>query len=254
MSLRLIKAVLAVWEREMYEYLINLHINALRLAIEPLLFIFIFGMGLGRRVVIGDVDYLYFLAPGILFMVVVNNSYMTISMRLMIARDWDKTLITALSAPVKPFEIILGYVLAGITQALAACTIFLVLMIYFLGIPFGSVSRVLLLIIATAAFFSSLGVMIAVVLDNPHHLMVITSIVVLPMSFFCGIFIPVSDLPGWSQPIIEAIPLTVAVESARAFALGSGNPGIWQSLAYIMAFTIAVFIAALYLFKRKLII
>lgn len=66
------------------------------------LFAFILGIGLGKRVVIGDVNYLYFLAPGILFMVVVNNSYMTISMRLMIARDWDKTLITALSAPIRP--------------------------------------------------------------------------------------------------------------------------------------------------------
>ena len=90
-------------------------------------------MGLGKRVVIGDVNYLYFLAPGILFMVVVNNSYMTTSMRLMIARDWDKTLITALSAPIKPVEIVLGYMLAGVTQALAACAIFIVLMNYFLG-------------------------------------------------------------------------------------------------------------------------
>jgi hypothetical protein len=44
MIARMIKAVLVVWEREMYEYLSNLHINALRLAVEPLLFIFIFGM------------------------------------------------------------------------------------------------------------------------------------------------------------------------------------------------------------------
>jgi len=127
MFARVIKAIFAVWEREMYEYLSNLHVNAMRLAVEPLLFIFIFGMGLGKRVVIGDVNYLDFLAPGILFMVVVNNSYMTISMRLMIARDWDKTLITALSAPIKPFEIVFGYMFAGVTQALAACAIFIVL-------------------------------------------------------------------------------------------------------------------------------
>ena len=145
MSARVIKAVLAVWEREMYEYLSNLHLNALRLTVEPLLFIFILGIGLGKRVVIGDVNYLDFLAPGILFLVGVNNSYMTISMRLMIARDWDKTLITALTAPAKPVEIVLGYMLAGITQALAACAIFIVLMNCFLGISFGSISGIVLL-------------------------------------------------------------------------------------------------------------
>ncbi|MFZ2071019.1 MAG: ABC transporter permease [Halobacteriota archaeon] len=253
MIARVIKAMLAVWEREMYEYISNLHVNTLRLAVEPLLFIFIFGMGLGKRVVIGDVNYLYFLAPGILFMVAVNNSYMTISMRLMIARDWDKTLITALSAPIKPFEIVLGYVLAGVTQALAACALFIILMNYFLGVPFGSVSLIVLLIIVTAAFFSSLGVAISMVLDNPHHLMVVTSLVVMPMSFFCGIFIPVTDLPNWVQPVIEAIPLTVAVQAARAITLSTGNPYLWQNLAYIIAFTIAMFLIGLHLFKKKVI-
>ncbi len=252
MNTRMIKAVLAIWEREMYEYLSNMHINAMRLAVEPMLFIFIFGMGLGNRVAMGNISYIEFLAPGILFMVVTNNSYMTISMRLMIARDWDKTLINALTAPVKPFEIVLGYILAGVTQALAASAIFIFLMTYFLGISFGYIPLLVLFIIATAAFFSSLGVAIAMWLDNPHHLMVVTSLVVMPMSFFCGIFIPVSDLPKWVQPIIGAIPLTKAVQGARAIALGT-NLYLLQNLIYIIIFTIAVFLVGIYVFQKKVI-
>ncbi|MEA1906692.1 MAG: hypothetical protein U9N12_07035 [Euryarchaeota archaeon] len=66
MKTRTARVVLAVWAREMYDYLKNLHVYATRLVVEPLLFIFIFGMGLGRRVVIGDVNYLDFMAPGII--------------------------------------------------------------------------------------------------------------------------------------------------------------------------------------------
>ena len=252
MNTRTIKAVLAIWEREMYEYLSNLHVNAMRLAVEPMLFIFIFGMGLGNRVSMGNISYIEFLAPGILFMVVTNNSYMTTSMRLMIARDWDKTLINALTAPVKPFEIVLGYILAGVTQALAASAIFILLMNYFFGLSFGSIPLLVLFIISTAAFFSSLGVAIAMLLDNPHHLMVVTSLVVMPMSFFCGIFIPVSDLPEWIQPVIGSIPLTKAVEGARAIALGA-NPYILQNLTYITIFTIVVFLVGIHVFKKKVI-
>jgi ABC-type multidrug transport system permease subunit len=253
MNTRAIQTVLAIWEREMYEYLSNLHINAMRLAVEPMLFIFIFGMGLGNRVAMGNVSYMEFLAPGILFMVVTNNSYMTISMRLMIARDWDKTLINALAAPVKPFEIVLGYILAGVTQALAASAIFILLMNYFFGMSFGNIPLLVLFIIATAAFFSSLAVAIAMWLDNPHHLMVVTSLVVMPMSFFCGIFIPVSDLPEWIQPVIGAIPLTKAVQGARAIVLGT-DPFLLQNLTYIIIFAIAVFLAGILVFKRKVII
>jgi len=253
MNTRAIKVVLAIWEREMYEYLNNLHVNAMRLAVEPLLFIFIFGMGLGNRVDMGNVSYVEFLAPGILFMVVTNNSYMTISMRLMIARDWDKTLVNALTAPVKPFEIVLGYIFAGVTQALAASIIFILLMNYILGISFGYIPLLVLFIVATAAFFSSLGVAIAMWLDNPHHLMVVTSLVVMPMSFFCGIFIPVADLPEWIQPVIQAIPLTKAVQEARAIALATNDPYLLQNLIYIIIFAIAVFIVGVHVFKKKVI-
>ncbi len=253
MNTRAIKVVLAIWEREMYEYLNNLHVNAMRLAVEPLLFIFIFGMGLGNRVDMGNVSYVEFLAPGILFMVVTNNSYMTISMRLMIARDWDKTLVNALTAPVKPFEIVLGYIFAGVTQAMAASIIFILLMNYILGISFGYIPLLVLFIVATAAFFSSLGVAIAMWLDNPHHLMVVTSLVVMPMSFFCGIFIPVADLPEWIQPVIKAIPLTKAVQEARAIALATNDPYLLQNLIYIIIFAIAVFLVGVHVFKKKVI-
>lgn len=252
MNTRAIKVVLAIWEREMYEYLNNLNINAMRLAVEPLLFIFIFGMGLGNRVDMGNVSYVEFLAPGILFMVVTNNSYMTTSMRLMIARDWDKTLVNALTAPVKPFEIVLGYILAGVTQALAASVIFILLMNYILGISFGYIPLLVLFIVATAAFFSSLGVAIAMWLDNPHHLMIVTSLVIIPMSFFCGIFIPVADLPKWVQPIIYAIPLTKAVQGAREIALAN-NSAILPNLIYIIIFAIAVFFVGVHVFKKKVI-
>ncbi|MGP8321237.1 MAG: ABC transporter permease [Methanosarcinaceae archaeon] len=252
MNTRAIRVVLAIWEREMYEYLNNLHINAMRLAVEPLLFIFIFGMGLGNRVNMGDVSYVEFLAPGILFMVVTNNSYMTTSMRLMIARDWDKTLVNALTAPVKPFEVVIGYVFAGITQALAASVIFILLMNYLLGISFGFIPWLVLYIVAIAAFFSSLGVAIAMWLDNPHHLMVVTSLVVMPMSFFCGIFIPVADLPKWIQPVISVIPLTKAVQGARAIA-SVNNPDILPNLIYIIIVTIAVFFVGVHVFKKKVI-
>lgn len=253
MKTRTVKVVLAVWEREMYDYLKNLHIYATRLVVEPLLFIFIFGMGLGRRVVIGDVSYLDFIAPGILFMVATNNSYQTISLRLMIAREWDKTLITALTAPAKPFEIVLGYVLAGVVQALVACAVFIVLMSYIVDISFGCIPLILLFIIVTAAFFSSLAIVTAMWFDNLYQQVVFTFLVIVPMIFFCGTFIPITDLPNWVQPVIEMIPLTVAVHAVRMITLSIENPYLWQDLAYIIVSSIGVFMVGLYLFKRRVI-
>jgi len=74
------------------------------------------------------------------------------------------------------------------------------------------------------------------------------------MSFFCGIFIPVTDLPEWIQPVINIIPLTKAVQGARAIALGINDPYLLQNLIYIIIFTIMVFLVSIYIFKKKIII
>ena len=87
----------------------------------------------------------------------------------MIAREWDRTLITTLTAPTKPFGIVLGYVLAGVVQALAACAVFIVLMSYIVGTSFGCIPLIALFIIVTAAFFSSLAVVTAMGLDNLYQ-------------------------------------------------------------------------------------
>ncbi|MEA1906691.1 MAG: ABC transporter permease [Euryarchaeota archaeon] len=142
----------------------------------------------------------------------------------MIAREWDKTLITALTTPAKPFEIVLGYVLAGVVQALVACAVFIVLMSYIVDISFGCIPLIILFIIVTAAFFSSLAVVTAMWLDNLYQQVVFTFLVIIPMIFFCGTFIPITDLPNHVQPVIEIIPLTVAVQAVRMITLSTENP------------------------------
>ncbi|MFQ6118871.1 MAG: ABC transporter permease [Methanosarcinales archaeon] len=252
--IRSVKAVLAVWEREMYNYVKNIYLNSLRLVFEPLLFVLVFGIGVGSRVDMGEISYLEFMAPGVVFMVAMNNSYMTTSFRLLIARDWDKYLTTTLTAPVTPSEIVMGYIFAGVTQAILASVIFIIILTSAFGINFGYIPLVMLFIIATSAFFSSLGVILCMGVKDPHHLMILTSLIIIPMSFFCGIFFPIEDLPKWIIPIISAIPLTSAVQSARAISLSLYGPTIWLELGYVIISAIIAFFIGIFTFKKKVVL
>lgn len=98
-----------------------------------------------------------------------------------------------------------------------------------------------------------LAVVTATWLDNLYQQVVFTFLVIIPMIFLCGTFIPITDLPNQVQPIIELIPLIVAVQAVRMITLSIENPYLWQNLAYIAIAAIGVFLVGLYLFKRRVI-
>lgn len=63
--------------------------------------------------------------------------------------------------------------------------------------------------------------------------------VVIPMFLFSGVFFPITQLPGWLQPVAFATPVFHGVELARSIALGV-EPAVvwWVSVAYLMVWII----------------
>src|SRR6516162_763118 len=60
-------------------------------------------------------------------------------------------------------------------------------------------------------------------------------VILFPLVFASSVFVPVSTLPGWLQPIAKVSPVTLTADAARSFALVGGVPdSLWQSLAWIV--------------------
>jgi ABC-2 type transport system permease protein/oleandomycin transport system permease protein len=67
-------------------------------------------------------------------------------------------------------------------------------------------------------------------------------VLLFPLVFASSVFVPVSSLPSWLQPIAEASPVTLTADAARTLALTGGVPdSLWGSLAWI-AGILAVFV------------
>jgi ABC-2 type transport system permease protein len=101
-------------------------------------------------------------------------------------------------------------------------------------------------IILTAAFFACLGVILCMSVTDPHSLMILTSLIIYPLSFLCGIFFPINYLPDGIQPIIELIPLARAVAGIRTIPFTIYNPGIWLDVGYIAILAIIFFVIGTY--------
>jgi ABC-2 type transport system permease protein len=66
-----------------------------------------------------------------------------------------------------------------------------------------------------------------------------------PMSFFAGVRIPLLSLPVWAQVIGLVFPLTTSLTVLRGILLeGAVLATVWPQLLFLLAVSIALFIAA----------
>ena len=89
--------------------------------------------------------------------------------------------------------------------------------------------------------------------DNDGFFALIQRFLVIPMTLFAGVFFPISQLPGWVQPIIWLTPVWHGAELARGAAFGTWT--FWPSighLGYLAALIAVGVVLGRRLFARRL--
>ena len=66
---------------------------------------------------------------------------------------------------------------------------------------------------------------------------------------FCGVNIPVSELPGWMQVISQVLPFTHGLEAVRQAADGAGLADVGGLILVELAIGIAYAVVAFFLFS-----
>lgn len=128
-----------------------------------------------------------------------------------------------LASPLGRWELVLGYVLGYLPAALVQAAITIAFARWALGGPWGGwpvVVAVLLLALAAEC----LGVFVSAFARTEFQVVQFIPIVILPQLLLAGIFWPITELPGWLQPIAQALPLTWAVDAIRDTAIRGFPP------------------------------
>jgi ABC-2 type transport system permease protein len=214
------RAARMVWRREMLHFLRD-RTGTLVALLQPLLFLFVLGVGLGRLLSGGTGtgatapgDYLTFLFPGVLVMAAQPAA---ISAGASIV--WDREsgfLREMLVAPVGRGTLLTGKCLGGAT--VATCQGMVVLASAGLvHVPYRAGLFALLLaeLALTALAMTVLGAVIAVVIRRARTFTTVLSVLMTPLIFLSGLMFPVASLPAWMSWLTLADPLTYAVDAMR---------------------------------------
>ena len=209
---------IAVYLRELLILKSRLKRQLAGMAISPLLYLITFGYAMGGLIRFDGHSYLEFLIPGLVAMSSMTQAF-AIATDINVARFYWNIFEEFQAAPISNLSYVGGEVLAGITRALLA-----VVVILLLSLPFGVVLSYgplfWLAILCNCFVFASLAVAMAMLVKSHADQSLLTNFIITPMAFLGGTFFPVEKLPEWAQVILAALPLTHASHAIRAASLG----------------------------------
>ena len=216
--------------------------------ISSILFILVFGLSLGGRIKhVGDVDYKVFIVPGLITMAMVQAAYANNSASIFQAR-FDRYIHDVLSAPMRPWQMTLGFTVGGIFRAVAIGGSLLLLSVPLVGVPVERPFALLAAVVLLLVLFSSLGVVVGIYAETWDHTTFISNIVILPLTFVGGVFYSVSVLPAPWHELSHVNPIFYLVNGMRFGFLGQSDVSIWLSLAVMAALAVPTYLWAQYLF------
>ena len=215
---------------------------------SSILFILVFGLSLSGRIRhIGPIPYDQFIVPGLIAMSMVQAAYANNASSIFQAR-FDRYVHDVLSAPMRPWQMTLGFTVGGIFRAVAIGGSLLVLAIALTGVPVEHPFALVAAVLLATVLFASLGLVVGIYAETWDHTTFISNIVILPLVFVGGVFYSVNVLPSPWHELSHVNPLFYLVNGVRYGFLGQSDVSVWLSLGVTAALAIPAYLWAQWLF------
>mgnify|MGYP001813246653 FL=1 len=213
------------------------------------LYFIVFGAAIGSRM--GEIDgisYASFIIPGLLMLSLLGESISNASFGIYFPK-FSGTIYEVLSAPVSPFEVVIGYVGAAATKSLIIGLLILATARLFVDYeimhPLWMVSFLLL----TAVTFSLFGFIIGLWADDFQKLQIIPMMVITPLTFLGGAFYSISMLPPFWQKVTLFIPVVYLISGLRWSFYGVSDVKVGISMVMILVFMLLCMLSVWWIFK-----
>jgi len=245
------EGIYTIWFREAKRY-VRYRSRILSSVVTPLLWLLIFGTGLGSAIRFGNIagGYKAFIFPGIIGQTILFTAIFS-GVSVIMDRQYG-FLKEIMVAPVSRPSIVFGKAL-GIGTAAIIQGVILLLLSFVVGVHMTPVIFVasFLLMIPISVGLGGVGLLIAIFTDSMEGFNLIMSFIVLPMFLLSGALFPVTGLPSFLQVAVYLDPLTYGVDALRQVILGYGALPLYVSTIVVVGFALLTITLSATLFSKK---
>jgi ABC-2 type transport system permease protein len=219
-------------------------------AITATLYFIIFGSLIGRRIGdMGGYTYIQYIAPGLIMMSVITNSYGNVVSSFFGAK-FGKHIEELLVSPLPNWLIVAGYMCGGLARGLVVGGVVTIITLLFTHLQIHNVGIVLSAVLLSSIVFSLAGMINAVFAKNFDQISFIPTFVLTPLTYLGGVFYTIQLLPEWAQHVSHANPILYMVNAFRFGFLGVSDVNVGFAYSIMSLAAIVLFTACVYLLNR----
>jgi ABC-2 type transport system permease protein len=241
--------VWAIYRFEMARALRTLWQSLVTPVITTSLYFVVFGSAIGSRMSeVGGVAYGAFIVPGLIMLSLFTQSIFNASFGIFFPK-FTGTIYEVLSAPVSPFEIVIGYVGAAATKSVALGLVILATAALFVPIHIVHPIWMIAFLLLIAGTFSLFGFIIGIWGKNFEQIQFIPMLIVTPLTFLGGAFYSVDMLPQPWRTLTLFNPVVYLISGFRWSFYGKADVGVGLSLAITLGFAVACLAVVAWIFR-----
>ena len=217
--------------------------------VSSLLFLSVLSLALGneRGEVLGF-SFISFLAPGLIAMSIIQQSFSHSVSSLMIAKI-QGNITDTLFAPLSAVEVSLAIILAAVTRSIVILIISIIVFSLIVEIYIHSIFYIFVGAFLGSFILGALGFITGLWAEKFDHTATITNFIVTPLSFLSGVFYSIDRLPAFFQSISKINPFFFIIDITRFGFLGVSDGSIVFGLFYLTILAFVMWFLSYHLYK-----
>ena len=240
----------SLWFKECNRFMAVWQQTLLSPLVSSLLFLSVLSLALGNNR--GDVlgySFISFLAPGLIAMSILTQSFSHSVSSLMIGKI-QGNIVDMLYAPLSALEVSMAIILAALTRSFLIAIISIGVFSLIVELPIDNILFILIFGFLSAFILGSLGFIAGLWAEKFDHTATVTNFIITPLSFLSGVFYSIDKLPNFFQTISHINPFFYMIDGFRYGFLGKSDGSIVVGLIYLSILSIIMWYVAFFLYKK----
>ena len=219
-------------------------------AITMGLYFVIFGNLIGPRIgLMSGFAYMQYIAPGIIMMAIITNSYSNVVSSFFGAK-FQRHIEEILIAPVPNALILAGYICGGVSRGIIVGILVTVVALFFTDLKIHSYAVTISVVVLTSVLFSLAGFINAIYAKKFDDISIVPTFVLTPLIYLGGVFYSVDSLPEFWRQVSMFNPVLYMVNAFRYGMLGISDIGLLHAFTVIIVFVVLLTTLRLNLLNR----
>ena len=218
--------------------------------ISSLLFLLVLSLAIGadRGDVLG-VPFISFLAPGLISMQVIQQSFSHSSSSFMIGKI-QGNIVDLLYAPLSAAEVTISVALAAVTRSVIIAMVSIIVFKLIVDIEITNYFLLIVFTLLSSFILGNIGIIAGLWAEKFDHMATVTNFVIVPLSFLSGTFYSIERLPEVLQIISKANPFFYMIDGFRYSFIGKADGSIFVGLIYLSVLSFVSWFVTYLLYKK----